>query len=71
MQIPLARLLELSKTKYPLFRDFPLLLLESMILFDQADRDIQTDLIDYLPWEEIKRFFIQQSRILSQDWFNE
>jgi hypothetical protein len=69
MQFPLAKMLDLGKTKYPLFRDFPLMFLESMILFDQADRDVQPDLVDYLPWEEIKSFFIQQSKLLSQNWF--
>ncbi len=62
-------LLRLSEKKYINFRDFPLMVLESMILFDNADRDVQPDLAEDLPWEQVKQFFIQQARLLGNAWF--
>ena len=67
--IPLAGLLQLGSTKYSQFRDFPLMVLESMTLFDNADRDFQPLLIKSIPWEEVKSFFIQQAKNLSKIWF--
>jgi hypothetical protein len=66
--IPLADLLQLGSKKYPQFRDFPLMVLESMTLFD-ADRDFQPLLFKSIPWEEVKSFFIQQAKNLSKIWF--
>lgn len=62
-------LLSLGEKKYPLFRDFPLMVLESMTIFDNANRDVQPDIFDNIPWEEVKQFFIQQARLLSRKWF--
>jgi hypothetical protein len=67
--IPLADLLQLGSKKYPPFRDFPLMVLESMTLFDNADRDFQPLLFKSIPWEEVKSFFIQQAKNLSKIWF--
>jgi hypothetical protein len=67
--IPLADLLQLGSKKYPQFRDFPLMVLESMTLFENADRDFQPMLFKPVPWEEVKSFFIQQAKNLSKIWF--
>jgi predicted nucleotidyltransferase component of viral defense system len=67
--IPLLDLLQLASKKYPQFRDFPLLVLESMTLFENADRDLQPVLFDEVPWEEVKNFFIKQAKILAKIWF--
>jgi hypothetical protein len=67
--IPLLELFRLGSKKYPQFRDFPLMVLESMTLFDNADRDFQPVLFKSVPWEEVKSFFIQQARNLSKIWF--
>jgi predicted nucleotidyltransferase component of viral defense system len=62
-------LLKLGEKKYPLFRDFPLMVLESMTIFDNADRDVQPELFDHTPWDQVKQFFIDQARKLSNLWF--
>ena len=67
--IPLPDLLQLGSKKYPQFRDFPLLVLESLTLFENADRDLQPMLIKPVPWEEVKSFFIQQGKNLAKTWF--
>lgn len=65
----LNQLLQLGEKKYPLFRDFPLMVLESMTLFDNADRDVQPELFDNIPWDQVKEFFIEQAYLLSKFWF--
>jgi predicted nucleotidyltransferase component of viral defense system len=67
--INLEHLLQIGQKKYALFRDFPLMVLESMQLFDNADRDVQPELFDNIPWAQVKQFFVQQARLLSTLWF--
>ncbi len=67
--IELEALISLSEKKYALFRDFPLMVLESMTLFDNADRDRQSELFDNVSWDEVKQFFIAQAKVLSKRWF--
>lgn len=70
-QIPLAELLALAQSKYPYVRDFELMAVESLVLFDNADRDVQPDLLIDLPWEQVRQFFTDQARDLGQTWFRE
>lgn len=65
----LGSLLSAGEQKYRLFRDFPLLVLEGMTLFDNADRDAQPVLFEPIGWEEVRAFFIQQARLFSARWF--
>lgn len=67
--VELDHLLQLGEKKYPLFRDFPLMVLESMTLFNNADRDVQPELFDKIPWEQVKQFFIERAHLLSNRWF--
>lgn len=66
---PFDALLRLGEKKYPLFRDFPLMVLESMTIFDNADRDVQPDLFDNIPWVQVKQYFLEQASLLSKHWF--
>jgi len=68
-QIPLAELLRLAKPKYPYARDFELMAVESLVLFENADRDLQPMLLMKLPWEEVKQFFVTEARTLGKIWF--
>jgi hypothetical protein len=68
-QIPLAELLSQGALKYPYVRDFELMAVESMVLFENADRDLQPDLLIELSWEQVKQFFIDQARALGRTWF--
>jgi hypothetical protein len=70
-QRPLAELLSQGALKYPYVRDFELMAVESMVLFDNADRDLQPELLIELPWDQVKQFFIEQARALGQTWFDD
>jgi hypothetical protein len=68
-EIPFKDLLGAGKEKYPKTRDFSLMAVESMVLFDNADRDFQPELLIDLPWEQVKQYFIAQAKMLGQVWF--
>lgn len=66
--IPLGQLLERGREKYPMVRDFGLLAVESMLIFGNADRDRQPDLLVDLSWPEAKAFFTHQAKALGEKW---
>jgi len=68
-QIPLQDLHQAGKKKYPQVRDFPLMALEGLLQFKQADRDLQPQLFGDMPWESVKRFFTEQGKMIGAHWF--
>lgn len=68
-QISLPTLLQLGKTKYPYARDFELMAVESLVLFENADRDIQPTMLVKVAWANVRQFFIDQAQALGQTWF--
>jgi hypothetical protein len=70
-QIPLPDLLARAELKYPYVRDFALMAVESMVLFENADRDLQPDLLIETPWPEIRQFFVTRARALGKSWFGQ
>jgi hypothetical protein len=68
-QIPLPELLNSGERKYPQVRDFPLMALEGLLQFDNADRDLQPEMLADLPWEIVRQFFVEQGQALGKDWF--
>jgi hypothetical protein len=67
--IPLPDLLALGRTKYPYARDFELMAVESLVLFENADRDLQPQMLLDLPWSAVRAFFIAQAQQLGNHWF--
>jgi len=70
-KIPLADLLEKGKEKYPYVRDFALMAVESMLLFENADRDRQPELLVNVPWDEVRQYFLEAGKTLGEKWFRE
>ncbi|HEY86261.1 MAG TPA: nucleotidyl transferase AbiEii/AbiGii toxin family protein [Chloroflexi bacterium] len=68
-QISLSELLALGKSKYPYARDFELMAVESLLMFENADRDLQPDMVTHITWETVRDFFISEARKLAQHWF--
>jgi predicted nucleotidyltransferase component of viral defense system len=67
-QISLDRLLEYGQVKYAYYRDFALSVIERMVMFDNADRDVQPELFEEIPWQGVKNFFIQEAKHLGRSW---
>ena len=70
-RIPLADLLDLGREKYPYAQDFEWLAVEGLVYFDNADRDVQPELLVDVPWNEIKSFFRAVVRHLGEIWLRE
>lgn len=68
-QMALEDLLALGRVKYPYVRNFELIVLESMVLFDNADRDVQPVLRVDMPWPQIKEFMRNEALKLGKSWF--
>lgn len=69
--IPLVDLLEAGRKKYPQLRDFAIMAIESMVLFENGDRDIQPAMFIDLSWDELKKYFIEQAKALGDQWFDQ
>lgn len=65
---PLANLLDLARSKYPYARDFQLMAIESLVLFENADRDLQPDLLIDVPWPDVRAFFVAKAREIGASW---
>ena len=68
-KIPIKNLLSAGERKYPQVRDFQLMSLEGLLQFDNADRDLQPEMLIDLPWEKVRGYFIEQGKMLGRDWF--
>lgn len=67
-QVSFQQLFEYGKKKYTYYRDFPLTVMELMVSFDNADKDIQPILYEDIPWVEVKKFFINEAAHLGKAW---
>jgi hypothetical protein len=68
-KIPLPELLGAGERKYPQVRDFPLMALEGLLQFEQADRDLQPELLVDLSWEKVRETFLAEGKRLGESWF--
>ncbi|MFQ5340471.1 MAG: nucleotidyl transferase AbiEii/AbiGii toxin family protein [Anaerolineae bacterium] len=70
-EISVPDLLAVAGNKYPYVRDFELMAIESLVLFDNADRDVQPDLLIDLPWEQVRQSFVDLARDFGESWFGD
>lgn len=68
-QTPLDKILELGRKKYPAYRDLRMNALAAMTQFDAADQDAELTLLQPIPWDEVKRFFVAEAKRLGSLWF--
>lgn len=68
-QVEIPKLLALGRSKYPYVRDFELMALESLVLFDNADRDDQPILLIDVPWPDVRQSFVRIAREIGESWF--
>lgn len=66
--IPIEALLDRGRRKYAHARDFEVMAVESLVWFDNAERDAQPDMLIDLPWADVKTFFEHEARRLGQAW---
>jgi hypothetical protein len=42
---------------------------ESLVLFDNARRDVQPELLMDIPWQQVENYFVEQAKALGKIWF--
>lgn len=67
-EIPFEQMFLNAEKKYRYYRDFPLTVVERMVSFDNADRDVQPMLFEEVSWEQVKAFFVQEAGRLGRSW---
>ena len=69
--LPLDELVRLSKVKYPLVRDFELMVYQGLTFFEVADKQDDPHLLIDLNWDIVRGYFIDQAKRLAKEWFEE
>ena len=67
--ITLSELFDRSAEKYPESRGFGMRVLTALVDFEFADQQDEPTLLLPASWEEVKAFFVAESRRLAREWF--
>ena len=67
-RLPLSRLLALGSKKFRDARDFRLQALKALWFFEDADRDPPAIMLSSVGWDEVKRFFTREVRLLARPY---
>lgn len=68
--IPLDKLLERGREKYPFTRDFDMMVLTAMVDFLAADTDVEIETTPPVSWNDVRNFFKKEARRIGQQWFS-
>jgi len=67
--VSVDELVAMAKVKYPLVRDFDLMIYQGFAFFEIADRQDDPELLIDLNWSTVKSFFVDQAKRKAQQWF--
>lgn len=67
-RIPLRTLLDLAPRKYPSVRDFESQVTRHMILFDRAEQETPVPMLEDVPWQTVKDWFVAQAKVIGRGW---
>jgi len=70
-KIPLPKILDLAPQKYPATRDFETQTVKRLVYFENAERDIDPQLLNPVTWQQVKDYFTKQSKDIAQHWLNQ
>jgi hypothetical protein len=66
--IPLRSLYELAPKKYPSVRDFEAQTVKRLVYFENAEQDVDPDLLQSVAWQDVKAYFVAQSAQIGRSW---
>jgi hypothetical protein len=66
--ISLRRILNLAPKKYPSTRDFESQTVKRLVYFKTAEQDVDPQLLSPVSWQEVKEYFIKQSKQIADSW---
>jgi len=64
----LRNILDLAPQKYPATRDFETQTVKRLAYFQNAESEPDPHMLTPIAWEQVKEFFIQQSKTIAKDW---
>ncbi len=67
-RLPLSRLLAFGSQKFRHARDFRLQALKALCFFEDADRDPPAVMLSPVDWDQVKRFFTREVRLLARQY---
>lgn len=67
-KIPLRSILDLAPQKYPSTRDFEAQTVKRLVHFETAEQDVDPQLLSSISWQEVKEYFIKQSKQIAESW---
>lgn len=67
-QIPLRRIYELAPQKYPSVRDFESQTVKRLVYFENAESDIDPNMLENVTWRAVKQYFIEQAAQIGRGW---
>jgi len=67
-KIPLRKVLDLAPQKYPSTRDFETQTVKRLVYFENAEQDIDPQMLAPVTWEQVKDYFIKQSKHIANHW---
>jgi len=66
--ISLKQLFKKADQKYPSVRDFETQTTKRLVYFENAENESEPSLIDNVPWQTVKEYFIKQAKEIEQSW---
>lgn len=69
-KIKLEKLIKLSRKKYANVKDFPIQALKALVYFKDADEEKMPRMIMDIKWNEIKEYFENEAKVLSEKILN-
>lgn len=70
-KMPLRRILDLAPQKYPSTRDFETQTVKRLVYFTNAEEEPDPQMLSALTWEQVKIYFIAQSKEIANGWLAE
>lgn len=67
-RIPLKQLFHLAPRKYPSVRDFEVQVVKRLVFFENAEDESDPPLLNAIPWQKVKEYFVLQAKEIGQDW---
>jgi predicted nucleotidyltransferase component of viral defense system len=67
-KISLRHILDLAPRKYPSTRDFETQTVKRLVYFENAEQDVEPQMLSPVTWEQVKNFFTAQSKDIANRW---
>jgi len=66
--ISLKQIFKKADQKYPSIRDFETQATKRLVYFENAENESEPSLLENIPWQTVKEYFIKQAREIEQSW---